>query len=210
MVLFEKVQTDATRVEQIASEPEVLILPGLHDSSPLHWQSHWQGIFGFRKVDFSAWEAPTLHGWTERLELAVADAPGRVIFVAHSLGCLAAAWWARRSHLSRKVFGALLVAPPDVDREDCPHELRDFRPSPDEALPFRSILVASRNDPFATFSVSEKMARVWKSQLFDCGEAGHINADSGLGYWTLGLSLLTRLMEREGGSPVRSWLLRSA
>ncbi|MCH8615489.1 alpha/beta hydrolase [Sphingomonas sp. SM33] len=206
MVLFEKIQSQVAAAE----DPAVLILPGLHDSPRLHWQSYWQQLFGFPKVEFGDWDAPTLHGWTSRLDEAVSDAPARVILVGHSLGCLAAAWWARTSTQARKVAGALLVAPPDVDREDCPHVLRDFRPAPDGALPFRSTLVASRNDPFACFASSERMARTWGSQLVDCGNAGHINADSGLGYWTTGVSLLTRLMERNDGLPVRNWLLRSA
>jgi predicted alpha/beta hydrolase family esterase len=206
MVYFERIESVQLAADTSGTGTNVLILPGLYDSPALHWQSRWQQLFGYSRVAFGEWESPTLHGWTKRLEDAVAAGPDRLLLVGHSLGSLAAVWWARSSHLVRRVSGALLVAPPDVDREDCATALRDFRPTPERMLPFPSVLVASRNDKYASFEASERMARVWGSRLVDCGKAGHINADSGLGCWTEGLSLLLGLMDRDG-EPVRNWLL---
>lgn len=174
-------------------EADVLILPGLHDSSDDHWQHEWQRSFGFEKVDFGEWERPTLLGWVDRLEERVRTAPGRVILVAHSLGCLAAVWWAKQSRCTDAVVGALLVAPPDVDCCNCPAPLRDFRPVPTQRLPFRSIVVGSRNDPYSGFDVTKGLAQRWGSEFVDCGDSGHLNAKSGLGRWSEGVQLLLTL-----------------
>src|SRR5512145_1285795 len=38
-------------VRESAHEPPVLVLPGLHDSGPKHWQSQWEALhLGFRRV----------------------------------------------------------------------------------------------------------------------------------------------------------------
>ena len=207
MVFFERIESDQLATDAGGAGTNVLILPGLYDSPALHWQSRWQQLFGYSRVAFGDWESPTLHGWTRKLEEAVDAGPDRLLIVGHSLGSLAAVWWARSSLLTRKVAGAMLVAPPDVDREDCATQLRDFRPTPERQLPFPSVLVASRNDRYASFEASERMARAWGSRLVDCGKAGHINAESGLGCWTEGLSLLLGLMDRDDGSAIRNWLL---
>ncbi len=62
-------------------------------------------------------------------------------------------------------------------------------------LPSPSIPVASRNDAYASFQRSADIAGLWGSHLVDAGEAGHINADSGLADWPLGMSLVRRLLE---------------
>lgn len=179
------------------AEPcRVLLLPGLDNSGPEHWQSQWERLPGFSRVDFGDWAAPRLHEWVPRLDCAVRDCPGPLVFAAHSLGCLAVAWWAALSWtptLSEKVRGALLVAPPDVDSPEVDRRLRDFRPIPQGRLPFPSIVIASRTDPHATFTRSAGMARAWGSELADCGPSGHINAASSLGDWFAGLRMLSRL-----------------
>jgi predicted alpha/beta hydrolase family esterase len=118
-----------------------------------------------------------------------------VVLVAHSLGCHAVAWWATEASSARleKVAGALLVAPPDVDRPDVDPLLLPFGPTPAIFLPFSSILVASRNDDYASFERSAAMARIWGCDLIDARRSGHINAGSGLADWTEGQRLLGRL-----------------
>jgi predicted alpha/beta hydrolase family esterase len=54
-------------------------------------------------------------------------------------------------------------------------------------LPFASVLVASRDDPYSPYEASEELARLWGSKLLDAGAAGHIDADSGHGPWPEGL-----------------------
>ena len=61
-----------------------------------------------------------------------------------------------------------------------------FGPYLREPLPFPSIVIASRNDPFCAFEVAEDIAGAWGSLFIDAGETGHLNADSGFGPWPEG------------------------
>ncbi|WP_225421466.1 RBBP9/YdeN family alpha/beta hydrolase [Sphingomonas parva] len=191
----------------------VLILPGLDDSGPRHWQSAWSRLPHFRRVDFAEWERPRLHDWVPRLDRAVREHPRPLVLVAHSLGCIAAAWWAALSWseaFREKVCGALLVAPPDIDDEDIEIRLRDFRPLPRLRLPFPSIVVASRNDPFCRFARAQEIASAWGSDFVDGGAIGHINSDSPIGPWAQGLPLLARLSGHNGNLLVAELGLRTA
>ncbi len=177
-------------------DADVLILPGLDNSGPRHWQSHWEELARCRRVDLGNWERPRLHEWVPALDRAVRASERPLVFAAHSLGCLAIAWWASLSWtgaFADKVKGALLVAPPDVDALDASPRLRDFRPRPRLRLPFPTLLVASRDDPYARFEWSRSAAEAWGSDFVDAGAAGHINADSGLAEWPKGLRLLAGL-----------------
>jgi predicted alpha/beta hydrolase family esterase len=64
---------------------------------------------------------------------------------------------------------------------------------PLERLRFPSVVVASRNDPDVTLTRARQFAEAWGSRLVDIGDAGHINSQSGLGAWPLGLSVLEEL-----------------
>ena len=89
--------------------------------------------------------------------------------------------------------GALLVAPPCVENFALDGPPFAFAPLVREHLQFPSIL-AGRNDEYASFGHSRKMARLWGSRFVDAGWTGHINAESGLGSWPYGEFLLDRLM----------------
>ena len=58
------------------------------------------------------------------------------------------------------------------------------------------LVVASRNDPWMSFERAEYWSRQWQVPLFDAGEVGHINAQSGHGEWSQGLNLLNTLHHR--------------
>jgi len=182
----------------LASLPTVLTVPGLDNSGPDHWQSLWEDLLAdCHRVDMGDWSSPRREAWVERLDRRIDAQKGPAVLVAHSLGCLAVAWWAhRRWQVVRRhtILGALLVAPPCTERGAASSRIADFRPTPRTPLPFPSLLVASRNDPCAGFEASSALAEAWGSQLVDAGQAGHINADSGLGVWPEGLSLLEGLM----------------
>jgi predicted alpha/beta hydrolase family esterase len=192
---------------------DVLLLPGLGDSPPRHWQSHWEQLSHCRRVSLGDWSRPRLHEWVPALDRAVRESARPVVLAAHSLGCLAAAWWASLCWVEAfrdKVRGALFVAPPDVDALEADPRIRDFRPLPRLRLPFRTILVASRSDPYAPYARSERMAACWGSELVDAGEAGHLNAESGLYEWTQGLRLLAGLSGDNPNLMVAELGLRSA
>jgi len=60
-------------------------------------------------------------------------------------------------------------------------------------LPFASLAVVSRDDPFCTLERAQQVARDWGSEIVEIGARGHINGDSGLGDWPAGLALLERI-----------------
>ncbi|MBF5089912.1 alpha/beta hydrolase [Novosphingobium sp. NBM11] len=178
-------------------EPLVLTVPGLNNSGPGHWQTIWEQEFdNCHRVDLGLWDDPLRNTWVNKLNLAIQRADRPVVLVAHSLGCLAVAWWAEYEQPGRDgpVVGALLVAPPDVEERALDRRLTRFAPFPPAELPFPSILVASRNDPYLRFGAARRLATTWGSRFADAGPAGHINAESGLGEWAFGQLLLSQLL----------------
>ena len=191
-----------------ARQPVVLTIPGLNNSGPDHWQTVWDSGRGdCQRVDLGSWASPNRNAWVTRLDAAIRQADGPVILAAHSLGCLAVAWWGalQSQAYGWPVTGALLVAPPDCDRMETPETIGGFGPTPRTPLPFPSILVASRNDPYIFFERAHSIGKNWGSQFVDAGHSGHINADSGLGAWGFGQALLERLIDnaQEQASAVR-------
>jgi hypothetical protein len=181
--------------------PVVLTVPGLDNSGPLHWQSLWERERGdCVRVDLGMWARPHRNSWVSRLNSAIAQIDAPVILAAHSLGCLAVAWWAalEQQPFGAPVAGALLVAPPDVDAAHADARLAGFGPAPKLLLPFPSILVASRDDPYVSIERAHSLAKYWGSHFVDAGELGHINTESGLGDWRDGQALLDQLVAGAG------------
>jgi predicted alpha/beta hydrolase family esterase len=176
--------------------PMVLTVPGIDNSGPGHWQSLWERERDdCTRVELGSWEKPQRNLWVTKLGSAIAAASRPVVLVAHSLGCHAVGWWnALEQPLATNVVGALLVAPPEVEDQPIDERLRPFGPVARRRLPFPSLLVATQNDPYASFGRAKRMARIWGSQLIDPGPLGHINAESGVGDWPYGQHLLRRLI----------------
>jgi uncharacterized protein len=169
---------------------QVLTLPGWQSSGPEHWQSRWEALHGFQRVEQHDWMTPRRGDWLARLDEVVVDSPAPVVLVAHSLGCILTAAWASFSRHTHRVRGALLVAPGDVEHPDLAPMLPGWAPIVRQPLPFPSTLLGSRNDPYCRFERAEGLARDWGSHFIDMGERGHINAESGLGDWPEGLALI--------------------
>ena len=74
-------------------------------------------------------------------------------------------------------------------------QLVDFAPVPYQALSYRSVVVASSNDPYCPVRTAGAYARSWGSEFVRLQNAGHINIDSGFGAWPLGLALLQSLVD---------------
>lgn len=168
----------------------VLILPGWQNSGPDHWQSRWEALYGYRRVDQHDWMTPRRGDWIARLEDVILACDGPVVLVAHSLGCILTAAWAQVSRSTDRVQGALLVAPGDPEREELRGLLPSWSPIVRQRLPFPNMLVGSRNDPYCSFARAQGLAGSWGSRFIDLGECGHINAESGLGDWPEGHRLL--------------------
>lgn len=165
-------------------------MPGWRDSGPGHWQSLWaEQLPGAVRVRQDNWISPTRQVWVDALARQIAQVGGPVVIAAHSLGCIAT------THLpadaAARIQGALLVAPADPERRAI---LCDFAPVPFAPLPYRSIVVASSNDPYCPVRLAGGFARSWGSEFVRLQGAGHINIDSGHGPWPLGLALLQSLV----------------
>src|SRR6478609_7105329 len=173
----------------------VLILPGWENSGPRHWQSLWEERNGYTRVEQHDWMKPLRGDWVARLEEVLLTCDEPAVLVAHSLGCILAAAWAAHSRNTHRVKAALLVAAPDVERPDIREQLPSWTPIELHALPFASVLLASRNDPYCAFERAKLFAHAWGAQFMDYGPCGHINADSGLASWPEGHVLLQDLMK---------------
>jgi uncharacterized protein len=178
----------------VADLSPVLVLPGLFDSGPQHWQTLWlAGRPGFRRVEQRDWEKPDVADWIANLDAAVRDAGPGALLVAHSSSCALVAHWAARP---RPIRGALLVAPSDPEAPSYPAGPTGFAPMPLARLPFASSVVASSDDPYVTLDRARQFARAWGSELVELGPIGHVNSASGLGDWPAGLALLEALAVR--------------
>ena len=172
----------------------VLLLPGWLDSGPTHWQSLWERAHGYRRVTQSDWLWPKRGDWMARLEEVLLETDKPALLVAHSLGCHLVAAWAAHSQHTARVRGALLVALPDIERDDMPPNLHAWRPVLRQHLPFPSIAVVSQDDPYSAPERSAGLAVQWGAEVVSAGPAGHLNGDSGLGDWLEGQSSLRRLV----------------
>lgn len=175
-----------------------LLLPGWLDSDPGHWQSRWELLHDAHRVVQDDWTWPRRGDWMARLDEVVlqSDQPARL--VAHSLGCHLVAAWAAHSRHTGRVRDALLVAPPDTEREDMPPNIFNWRPMVRATIPFPTLVAISSDDPYCTPSRAQGLARDWGAAIFDLGARGHVNASSGLGDWHEGRALLRLL---HGQSP---------
>lgn len=197
--LLDEDQTSEQIRRMKASDADILIIPGYTNSGPDHWQSRWEAkLSTARRVEQAEWAKPVRADWVARVIEEVNKSTRPVVLVAHSLGVPTAIH--AIPHLGEKVKGAFLVAPPDVANPAIrPKHLMTFGPYPRNPLPFPTITIASRNDPFGTYEHADDIAGAWGSLLIDAGESGHINTDSGHGPWPEGTMVFAQFLSRLQG-----------
>ncbi len=189
----------------------LLIVPGLRDSGPGHWQTWLQSRHrDALRVCQDDWETPNLERWSHRVEetLRKAGGDGRWIAVAHSFGCLALA-----RHLALRpdapIVSVLMAAPAEPDKFGVAHLL------PRRSLDVPGLLVASETDPWMQAANALAWAGRWGLRTFNLGDAGHINAEAGFGPWPLAQRWVTTMeqrlirQERSAHLPVRASRLAS-
>ena len=175
--------------------PKVLMVPGLGSSGTQHWQTIWEPqLPGCERIQQRDFDNAVCSEWIENINAVVQRQNKDVELVGHSCGSLAIAHWAVKYR--RKIAGAFIVAPSDVEMPGFPYHPVGFAPIPLERLPFPSIVVASSEDEYASFKRSQQFAKAWGSELLNIGSAGHINAASGYGPWPEGLKLLNEFLHR--------------
>jgi len=189
-----------TVTERSSTAARFLIVPGLGNSGPEHWQTVWEArLPACTRVAQRDWDRPERELWLQAFRQAVEAAGAPVVAVAHSLGCALVAHAAARwpSLVARSVSAALLVAPADVDSPaHTPPETRGFAPIPLARLPFPAAVVASRTDPYMASARARVLAAAWGADFVDAGAVGHINAASALGDWPAGRRVLDALLDR--------------
>lgn len=163
--------------------PRLLIIPGLHDSGPTHWQTWLQGQYrDALRVTQRDPSQPDLERWAARIQRTLeAAGPGEWLAVAHSFGCLALA-----RHLADRadspIREALLVAPAEPDKFGIAEAL------PHQRLPRRTRLIASSTDPWMSAASAARWAYRWGASFSNLGPVGHINAEAGFGPFPLAKS----------------------
>lgn len=186
------------------SPATVLVVPGLRDAVAQHWQTLLESalrseglpVCGVPPMGREDLDCARKVAAIERTARAIA---GPIVVVAHSGGCIMVAHWAAQTQ--RAVRGALLATPPDFespmpDGYPTIDALRQggWLPVPRKALPFPSLVAASRNDPLGRFARVAGLAGDWGSELVDLGEVGHLNPASGFGEWPMARQLIARLL----------------
>jgi uncharacterized protein len=176
------------------SEADILIIPGLGNSGPDHWQSRWEAkLPTARRVEQQDWNSPDIQAWSRRLREEADKATQPLVLVSHSFGGYAVA--AAGTALAGRVRGAFIVTPPSL------RTVRALTSSlggslgdatiPDaltkDPLPFKTLVIASRDDQYGDYEELESLAKAWGAELSDAGNSGHINAESGHGPWPEGL-----------------------
>ncbi len=171
-----------------------LLVPGRGIPLPQHWLSRWADEHPeYRWAPRPPGPPFLLDERVAALHEAVMADDEPAVLIAHSAGCITTVVWAARH--AGPVQAALLVTPPYIDPARPPVPGSDLAHGivSREKLPFRTVLVASRTDPYTTFAQFEQYAADWGAELFDAGDAGHIETASGHGPWPDGERLAAAL-----------------
>ena len=65
---------------------------------------------------------------------------------------------------------------------------------PSAPLPFRAVVVASRDDPHCGYEAAELHATTWGAEVVDAGHVGHLDSKTGFGPWPHGETLVEALL----------------
>ncbi|MEU7588884.1 alpha/beta hydrolase [Micromonospora sp. NPDC049230] len=169
-----------------------LLVPGRGIARAEHWLRRWAETHPeYRWAPEPPGPPLILRDRVAALHTAVGESDEPAVLIAHSAGCITVALWAA-TH-SGPVRAAMLVTPPRItgaepdDPSDIPWVV------PRARLPFRTIVVASRSDPYTTFAQFEQFAEDWGAELVDAGDVGHLDTASGFGPWPEGERLVSEL-----------------
>ena len=180
-------------------KPTIVIVPGLRDHVPEHWQTLLEAkLTKVACVPRMERDKLSCAAWVAELERTLAAISGPIVLVAHSAGCMISVHWAERHR--RPIKGALLAAPADLESplpEGYPTQqvLRDngWLPAPRSRLPFPTIVAASTNDPLGRYERVAELAAAWGSRCVDVGAVGHLNPAAGYGEWPRALEFIREL-----------------
>jgi predicted alpha/beta hydrolase family esterase len=185
-------------VNEITS-PTVLIVPGLRDHVPEHWQAILEAkLPKAMTVPRMQHDKLSCAARVGMLDRTLAQIDGPVVLAAHSSGVMIVVHWARWHR--RAIKGALLATPADLEsplaeRYPTQEILKEngWLPTPRARLPFRSIVAASANDPLGRIERVTELATGWGSRVVHLGDVGHLNPAAGYGEWPHAEELIREL-----------------
>lgn len=171
----------------------IFTIPGLYGSGPDHWQTIWEKLYGFTRIEQHDWDNPSYSVWNKSL-LKQSGIKQRAFFIAHSLGChlLLKSFY----QLKNAIKGILLVAPPDPGCNMIKRDISGFKIKTTFKITVPGILIYSENDPYASATYSEEYGQNFGLSPINIGKCGHINSDSHLGDWDEGVMILRKLVEQ--------------
>lgn len=187
----------------------VLVIPGLRDSGPAHWQTWLQGqCAGAVRVNQDDWHRPDLADWSKRIGDTLEHHGGQTLWVAaaHSFGCLALAHHLAQDSARRfaepatsdaglttrgRIVAALMVAPADPLK----FGLTDALPRTMLGAPLT--VIGSEDDPWMPLARARAWAHAWGGGFINLGHAGHINTESGFGPWPFARHKVEHLVRQQ-------------
>lgn len=180
-------------IQEKNNRTNYLIVPGLGNSGPDHWQSYFEKSgSSFYRVNQQEWDAPACEQWIETIDKKVSEFDlSTVVLIGHSLGCSTIVHWAAK--YKRTIKGAFFVAPSDLEAPQYTFPATGFAPIPLGKIPFKTIVVASADDIWVSLDRAQFFADSWGSEFINIGNAGHINIASGHTNWEEGLEILKKL-----------------
>ena len=172
-----------------------LIIPGYQGSDENHWQSRWEKKYASNaeRLTLSDFTNTEKKYWTKAILEQIKDSESEYVVIAHSLGALSFAHTYAK-YVINNVKAALLVAPPDVEKNAKAAFLHEFTTLPDFKFKIPVYLVASTDDPYCKIERAGELAEKWGAELINVGPKGHINSESGIGDWPEGEKLLQELL----------------
>ena len=178
-----------------AADFDLLIVPRPGGPANGDWTGRWRAKLSTARLVHPADPAERRReAWIDAVTSAARAATRPALFIGHGLGASAIVEAAGALD-GLDVRGAFLVAPPDqaglsrIANEDWTRA---------RALPWPSLVVASRNDPDGAFDAISALASAWGAELVDAGFAGGVDAASGHGPWPEGLMRLAGFLKRLG------------
>ena len=168
-----------------------VFIAGIGNSEPEHWQSLWRGRAAKGVwVEHGSWNNPIRDVWVKEFDDTLKSIEGPKILIAHSLGCTLVTEWASE-YGDDAIVGSFLVSMPDVHGENFPAQAVGFGAPRPVRLPFRTVVVASEDDPYGSLESSSAGAEKLGARLVNVGRKGHINLNSGLGDWPEGWAIFS-------------------
>lgn len=188
----------------------LITVPGWGDSGPAHWHTYWERSYPLsRRVRQQDWLYPDKATWVHELDQLIQATPGKLVVVGHSLGCHTAVEWVLTTSLrdQHRLKGMLLVAPPalpitretalasgEMQQDMALPGFTGFEQARLQALPIKTLMVASQDDVFCPFAQAQQMAAGWNATLIDGGHNGHMGSRAALGSWPAGQALLQQII----------------